>query len=265
MLLDQYPFVSVFTITYNQKERVQKTVESLLTQNYPKDRYEIVVVDDGSTDGTDVVMQQLVQNENPVVRYVRYPHEADYMNAQRWNQAIAASGQDTEIFIQVDDVLTRPDFIMQHVKWHLKSGEYLVTGAKFEADEETYDLNTCERSMLAGEDGTANPISACKAIWGASLSYSKNMINRVSAPPFDKPYDERMIGWGYHEVEFAYRIMKAGATLIYDPAAGVFHKNHEQTNELKRGIDREKAVSRDSTKNIKYVLEKHQLEEIQGW
>lgn len=258
-------FVSIFTITYNQKERVVLTVESMLRQDYPKDRYEIIVLDDGSTDGTEEPMQALAQKYAPAVKYLRHEHKADYMNALRWNQAIEAVRSETQIIIQVDDILARPDFIKQHIKWHTQNKDYLVTGAKFEADEETYDLNTCKRVSLAGKNGEAKAITVYKAVWGASMSYTKKMIEKVSCLPYDKPYDERMVGWGYHEVEFAYRMRENGATIIYDPSAGVFHKNHEQCIELKRGIDREKAVERDASKNIKYVLQKHNLKEIEAW
>lgn len=50
------PFVSVVIPAYNEKACIGRCLESLLNVNYPKDRMEIIVVNDGSTDGTaDVV------------------------------------------------------------------------------------------------------------------------------------------------------------------------------------------------------------------
>ena len=46
------PFVSVIVPVYNDEERIGDCINSLLCQTYPKDRYEIIVVDNGSTDGT---------------------------------------------------------------------------------------------------------------------------------------------------------------------------------------------------------------------
>ncbi|RLE10798.1 glycosyl transferase, partial [Candidatus Aerophobetes bacterium] len=40
--------VSVVIPTYNRKKLLQRVLKFLFEQNYPKDRYEIVVVDDGS-------------------------------------------------------------------------------------------------------------------------------------------------------------------------------------------------------------------------
>lgn len=46
------PYVSVVVPTYNRRALVLACLESLRRQDYPLDRYEIVLVDDGSTDGT---------------------------------------------------------------------------------------------------------------------------------------------------------------------------------------------------------------------
>ena len=46
------PFFSVVVPTYNQLETLERTVAGLRDQTYPKEKYEIIVVDDGSQDGT---------------------------------------------------------------------------------------------------------------------------------------------------------------------------------------------------------------------
>ena len=52
------PFVSVIVPVYNAKEMVGDCVESLLNQDYPKDRYEIIIVDNDSTDGTAEIIRR---------------------------------------------------------------------------------------------------------------------------------------------------------------------------------------------------------------
>ncbi len=48
----RYPAVAIIVPCYNEERTVGKTIESLLALDYPQERLEIVVVDDGSTDGT---------------------------------------------------------------------------------------------------------------------------------------------------------------------------------------------------------------------
>ncbi|MDA8105730.1 MAG: glycosyltransferase [Nitrospiraceae bacterium] len=62
------PFVTVIVPVYNDAGRIWKCIEALLRQTYPPDRYEIVVVDNGSTDETCSVIGRypvtlLVENE----------------------------------------------------------------------------------------------------------------------------------------------------------------------------------------------------------
>jgi len=55
---DKYPFVSVIIPVLNSPVRAEKCINALLDQTYPKNRYEIIVVDNGSTDSTPQVIQQ---------------------------------------------------------------------------------------------------------------------------------------------------------------------------------------------------------------
>lgn len=64
-----HPFVTVIVPTYNRKALLQECLTSLLAQTYPKDCYEIIIVDDGSTDGTEGFVQSMAQSPNPRVSY----------------------------------------------------------------------------------------------------------------------------------------------------------------------------------------------------
>jgi len=259
------PFVSVYTITYNQCEAVKNTVKGLFSQQYPRELYEIIVLDDGSRDDTASEIRDLARGADVRMQLVAAVHEADYLSALRWNQCIAASSVASDVFIQVDDVVVRPDFIQQHVKWHRWRDNCLVTGAKFEGPSETWELTSCRRNSLAGPDGAAALVEAFTVVWGASMSFTKEMMSRVFKPPYERPYDELMRGWGFQEIEFAFRMQKAGAVIVYDPAAGVFHKDHSLQTEVDRGLNREDLISRGSKQNERYVLEKHGLRSLPRW
>jgi len=68
-----YPFVSVIIPTYNRREILKKCLSALLAQTYPHDRYEIIVIDDGSTDGTREMIEQLVEEHGLKERSVIIP------------------------------------------------------------------------------------------------------------------------------------------------------------------------------------------------
>lgn len=62
--LEEYPFVSVMVPAHNESAVIRRTVQALLRFDYPKDRYEIIVINDNSTDNTAQTLAA-IQAENP--------------------------------------------------------------------------------------------------------------------------------------------------------------------------------------------------------
>lgn len=56
------PLISVVVPVYNQERFVGRCLRSLLNQNFPKDKFEIIVVNDGSTDKTSTALQSFLDD-----------------------------------------------------------------------------------------------------------------------------------------------------------------------------------------------------------
>lgn len=86
------PFMSIVVISYNGASTIERTLISLLAQQYPKGRYEIIVIDDGSTDSTAEIVSRY---------HVRYHHQPNGGVSSARNAGIAlAKG---EIYVCMDD------------------------------------------------------------------------------------------------------------------------------------------------------------------
>ena len=55
---DKSAFITAILVTYNETQYIERSLGSLLEQDYPADSYEIIIVDGGSTDDTDVYKRQ---------------------------------------------------------------------------------------------------------------------------------------------------------------------------------------------------------------
>ncbi|MBR7033787.1 MAG: glycosyltransferase family 2 protein [Clostridia bacterium] len=93
MITTENPFVSAMIVVRNEENRIAKCIDSLLRQDYPVDRYEIIVVDGESTDGTlDVVKERIESAKEtgpvPEVRIVCNPKK---ILASGWNIGIKES------------------------------------------------------------------------------------------------------------------------------------------------------------------------------
>jgi glycosyltransferase involved in cell wall biosynthesis len=103
-----FPLVSALINTYNYGRFVEEAVESVLAQDYPADRLEIIVADDGSTDDTPTRMERFSAR----VRYLRLEHRGQ---AAALNAAIAASHGEFVAFLDADD-LWRKDKVRRVVE-----------------------------------------------------------------------------------------------------------------------------------------------------
>src|SRR4030067_406651 len=98
MTLDSAPSISVIIPTHNRKDSLLQTLESLKQQTFPVNRFVVIVVDDGSTDDTQLVASQ------------QFPFTFRYM-PQRQQGATAARNYGAtismdEILVFIDDDVT---------------------------------------------------------------------------------------------------------------------------------------------------------------
>jgi cellulose synthase/poly-beta-1,6-N-acetylglucosamine synthase-like glycosyltransferase len=62
----RYPFVSVIVPAFNEENTIAETLLSLIRLKYPKNKYEVIVVDDGSTDATYDIVQQFIDKHQRI-------------------------------------------------------------------------------------------------------------------------------------------------------------------------------------------------------
>ena len=100
------PTVSVIIPTYNRRTYVQEAIDSVLAQTYPD--YEIIVIDDGSTDGTDQVLHARYGDR---IRYVWQENQGE--SAAR-NRGIALARGEYIALLDSDD-LWLPDKLAKQI------------------------------------------------------------------------------------------------------------------------------------------------------
>ena len=61
-LSDDKPFVSVIIAAHNESQNIETCLDSILNQNYPDDKMEIIVVNDRSKDDTGVIVNKYEKN-----------------------------------------------------------------------------------------------------------------------------------------------------------------------------------------------------------
>lgn len=98
---EEVPFVSVVIPVYNRQDFVSVCLASLCSQTYPLERYEILLVDDGSTDGTSERAREMLRGWPGAFQIIEKANEGP---ASARNAGIKASQADVIAFIDSDCV-----------------------------------------------------------------------------------------------------------------------------------------------------------------
>ncbi|MHC4571363.1 MAG: glycosyltransferase [Planctomycetota bacterium] len=135
------PTVSICIPTYNRKDYLKETLDSILAQTY-KD-YEIVIVDDGSTDGTKDMIKQL---GFPVTYY----WQENSGDAAARNKLIELAHGQYISFIDSDDLLLS-DAIEKMVQvMEAEIDDVIVYGSYLRIDQNGTVYGRCKRKLYTG-------------------------------------------------------------------------------------------------------------------
>jgi GT2 family glycosyltransferase len=259
--------LTVLLPTFRQPDALLLTLRDLTAQDYPHDRWTLVVVDDGSGDVSSQIAAACAPLQvDLIIR--RKGRTGSYSHAGLFNEMLRLAPVCSGVFVHIEDVRLRPDLLRQHAKWHGEGGRYVVTGPMCEAPTETFDAATCSRWPLmqnaAGDDGSCR--CCFQAVFAKTMSYSRELVNQLTSRGGDGPFDRKMTGWGFHETEFAYRAIEAGWTCVYDCRCAVYHPHHEQRDETEyRRLDSVALRENGTARNVEYLCVKHGLDQLPPW
>ena len=117
------PLVSIVTPSFNQARYLEATIQSVLSQDYP--RLEYIVLDDGSRDGTLAVLRGLAGQRPGQIETLALPTNQGKAEAVRQGMRHALTGP-SEIVGYVDADLATPPVELQRLAWLAREGSYDV-------------------------------------------------------------------------------------------------------------------------------------------
>ena len=210
--------ISVIVPTYNRLARLKRVLAGLEQQTYPLTQFEVVVVSDGASDGTNDYLQKLV-NENRTPLNLRPVLQPNQGVAAARNNGIKHAQGDYVLFVD-DDVVPEPQLIAEHLNWHDKYGaDAVVLGPMLTPPQfnmhpwvlwEQAMLEKQYQAMLAKEwDPTA------RQFYTGNTSLARYHI--VEAGGFDASFRRA------EDVELAYRLSDRGLRFVFNYQAVGYH------------------------------------------
>ncbi|MBV8331639.1 MAG: glycosyltransferase family 2 protein, partial [Candidatus Eremiobacteraeota bacterium] len=110
--------------TYNRAQLLERVLDACFEQTIPERSYEVVLVNDGSTDGTPAVIERARERARCGFVVV---NQANAGLAKGRNAGIERAGGERIVFID-DDVLPLPNFLEEHLRTHASHPQSIVRG-----------------------------------------------------------------------------------------------------------------------------------------
>lgn len=110
------PFISVVIPTFNRARQVQAALKSALAQTYRE--FEVIVIDDGSTDGTGEALQEIISLQGNGGKRVRYLFQSNQGQSAARNKGTDEARGEWVAFLDSDDV-----WLPEKLEWQVRALE----------------------------------------------------------------------------------------------------------------------------------------------
>lgn len=201
--------LSVIIPTYNRAGSLRTCLEALDRQTHPVAEYEVIVVVDGSTDGTAAMLRAL----SPRYR-LRVVSQRNAGQPSALNRGIDAAAGTCCLFLD-DDIVAEPALIAEHVQVHRAHGAAVGIGnipwiVGFDADWFAGSFGRMWNAHFESLTAGRRP-PAWFDCYGGNMSAPRAALLAVGGVAGELSYS--------HDIELAYRLHERGLRLVYLPRA----------------------------------------------
>lgn len=209
------PFVSVIIPVYNGEKTIGECIESLLKLDYPKERYEIIVVDNNSKDRTAQVVKSY---------RIHYVEEKEIQGAYAArNRGIKQAKGQIFAFIDSDCVASR-DWLTKGTEGFENAHVGCVGGAIKGYKPVTYvEKYLCKKNIISQEEKPKDlPFPYAKT---ANAFYRKDVFNKIGL------FEEKWTSAG--DADLSWRMqLKTDYKITFSHNSIVFHRHRSTLKQM---------------------------------
>lgn len=209
----EMPDLSVVVPTYNRRAGILRLLRALEEQTFPSDRFEVMVVNDGSTDGTGAALAAL---KTPY--RLRVLEQANDGPAAARNAGLQQAQGRLIVFLD-DDVAPSPELLEAHVDAQGDADDLVVVGPMYPPTDwpRSAWVRWEERQLLKQYDAMDRGLYPCtpRQFYTGNASAPRALLLRAGG--FDPRFKRA------EDVELAFRLWALGARFQFEANADVVH------------------------------------------
>jgi GT2 family glycosyltransferase len=211
--------ISVVIPTRNRAGQLARPLEALACQSYPRDGFEVLVVDNGSTDNTQAVAAQFEGR----FAHFRLLSESQPGAARARNRGIRESAGEIVLLLD-DDVVPSPRLLEEHWQAHQRNPQSATLGRvtfPWNGSESPFRWVLTHRPEYLQSFRFADPENV-----PFNHFYSCNVSVPRSAFACVGLFDEEFRAYGFEDTDLGYRLARSGVRIVYNPEAQALHDFH---------------------------------------
>jgi SAM-dependent methyltransferase len=210
--------LSVILCTYNRAPILAHSLASFAAQDAPLGSFELVVVDDGSTDGTRELLER-TRMEIPL----RIVHRENGGLAAARNSGIALARGRLLLFVN-DDTIAFPDLVRAHLRAHAERQDEVAVLGTFEQPEAALAsalMRAIEHSDLVFRYGEMRhgELYGHNHFWTCNVSVSAAHVRAAGG------FDEAFKQYGCEDIDLGIRLAQRGIRVLHDTRARAGHEH----------------------------------------
>lgn len=221
--------LSIIIPTRNRAPQLELAIKSLMMQTHPEDDFEIIIVDNGSTDQTRAVVE-LYQSELPNLVYTYEPSPGLHVGRH-----IGLELSKGEILVYADDDIEAFPTWLEGIVESFQVPEVVLVGGNNLPKYEISPPSWIEEFWLDTPYGKANgtfsildfgdqrKVISPHYIWGCNFSIRKEILIEIGGFHPDGMPDEFLKYRGDGETSISQEILKRGYISMFNPRASIFH------------------------------------------
>jgi cellulose synthase/poly-beta-1,6-N-acetylglucosamine synthase-like glycosyltransferase len=223
-----HAFVSIIVPVYNEEKVIENRINNLLNLDYPKDKYEIIVIESGSIDNTSQIVNDVINNRKngtkPGIKLLQEKRRKGKASAINFGKQYAKG----DIILITDANSSYDEKVLKELIPHFENpkvgavgGRYVITNPDKTLTSSESFYRDLEHIMRLGE----SVIESAYSLFGTISAFKSKLVEA----------DTTMLA---EDLDMAIQVKRKGYRLEYEPKAIAYENaaatHRDQTIQNKR-------------------------------